>query len=120
MLKEKTNLLAPLCGRITPRQVLEAYEATGLIPGTGRFYDDGRACALGAIAAVGMRPTDDWGKVFARIRLDRDYMDSFINGFDNNFLRRLSFPSRAARKGYRDGARARRFVFGEQDTGGGG
>jgi hypothetical protein len=96
-------------GRITPREVLEAYEETGLYPKTRDFFDGERACAIGAL-----RRHQDLGSLgysgYMRSRIGKyhlSYPMGFTNAFDGMGV---NGKSAGYLKGYRDGQRVRRFV----------
>ncbi len=121
-------------GRITPREVVEAYERTGKTPIFGRWTNStGGVCGLVAVA-------HDKGH-YATVSLDADaiiravnallegrmppaydpwsYRDGFAEGFDGCY-RNPDWPrSEAEDKGYRDGLRARRFVLAKLGKAGG-
>lgn len=66
--------------RITPQEVLEAFEKTGLKPMQGDYYPfAGCACALGAIASSqGIE-----GSLYHQFSIIYgDYQDAFTDGFD--------------------------------------
>jgi hypothetical protein len=111
--KERIERLLEKSGRITPREVLEAYEETGLGVTFGCFVNQGRACAYGALMVRdGFTQNLDFS--IAEWTRERDmlaglgYGYGFYRGFDGALL-----PStgRYPRKGYLDGIRARRFVL---------
>jgi hypothetical protein len=71
--------------RITPQEVLEAYEKTGLKPMQGDYYpQEGCACGMGAIATsngyidTGLEPF--YSKLFRKY--GTKYHDGFTHGFD--------------------------------------
>jgi hypothetical protein len=112
---QRVERLLEKSGRITPREVLKAYEATGLIPSANIYRCDQLACALGVLLEVSGAPrtTDDFGEIgavdglaFAR-RITEDYVLGFEAGFDN--VPKSSDVLRS--QGYRDGRRVRRFVL---------
>jgi hypothetical protein len=133
MLRERTERrdLLSESGRITPREVLEAYWETGLEPMVDDFGDEkGRACALAALAA------QDFGRGFAgpeeaetlvdEYRAKRfevgeveSYTLGFMRGFDGVRCRPPGKSSQHTvraleareRQGWRDGHRARRFCL---------
>lgn len=93
--RERTERKLEASGRITPREVLEAYRTTDLKPVTGEFYDvdTGEACALtalGAASGFGERMAVARLGVVADALIDArirtpwagDYQDWFICGFD--------------------------------------
>jgi hypothetical protein len=102
-------------GRITPKEVLEAYEETGLTPHQSYFRDADTACGLGVLMA-----RDGLDARHAPIAIEgwikqRDaaageyYSNGFWRAFDSHVL---PLPNTVAeRKGYRDGQRVRRFVL---------
>jgi hypothetical protein len=115
-------------GRITPREVLEAYRETGARPCTGEWSDGtGGECALLAVAHANGLWATNIGIITAcvDVLLERrmspvydawSYRDGFAEGFDGTISRR-EYQSEAEATGYRDGARARRFVFGGEEHG---
>lgn len=119
--KERTGRkdLLRASGRITPREVLEAYERTGLEPCEG--WGDGRETGCAATAVFGLLPPSPPLFCFAHVgtllaaRMGGEsdpcgYGTGFVFGFDGSEDWGEDFPS--WRKGWRDGARCRRFVFG--------
>ena len=115
--KERAARLVEASGRVRPRGVLEAYERTGLRPGTGVFvdYEHGEACAYGVLAVRrGIDPmgwsgqTLDWMN-----RIHGDYAAGFYCAFDGEEgLPCWLEETPEGRTGWRDGKRVRRFVFG--------
>lgn len=122
----------PLSGRISPRDVLEAYEMTGYEPSRTWFdvvhvpeHDCTHlmACALTAMAGVKAIEEDRpfipnfvdadiiEEYIFGIVGLDDWYLNGFVGGFDGNAKPSKSHPRECA--GYRDGRRASRFVLGE-------
>ena len=76
--------------RITPEEVLKAYEKTGLKPMQGDYFSkDGCACGLGAIAKKqGLIEYTAIGSVCCygtSINLISVYGESYHNGFANGF-----------------------------------
>jgi hypothetical protein len=66
--------------RITPEEVLKAYEKTGLKPMRGDYYPfQGCACALG-VMAVTLKLSGNLYDHFQDIY--GDYQDAFTDGFD--------------------------------------
>ena len=135
--RERVERKLERSGRITPREVLEAYEETGLRPLVGQWYEPetSSACALSAVAVVtdGVVANQDTmmdgqaaiNLVVMRVpRMSTYYRMGFVLGFDDKppplpsgeddpaYLKTEAW----ARKGYRDGQRARRFVFGSGRT----
>lgn len=111
-------------GRISPREVLEAYRKTGYTPSGNLFVDENRACPLGAMAVIeSPHVRDMWGNagIVAHCLLAQRlstgfsaYMTGFTCGFDGaagagvyGDVERV----RRYRQGFRDGERARLFVF---------
>lgn len=120
--KGRTERLLERSGRITPREVLGAYRETGIKPCAstfilGDFLHGYEACAIGALAMRdGVYPTgDDLDGWIERKTAGQgpSYATGFWKGFDGESLPPF-FAARSAqaRKGWRDGARCRRFVFG--------
>lgn len=116
MLKERTRDLLRESGRITPRQVLEAYRETGLRPARGEWGDEHNVCALTALGVAAGFTSDASYKIARAFweshNLSNAYADGFVAGFDGDpprFFRRAD-----KRKGYRDGRQAARAVFGEE------
>jgi hypothetical protein len=96
-------------GRITPREVLEAYEETGFYPKTRDFFDGEGACPVGVL-----REHQDPGSLgystYIRSRISEchlTYPMGFTNAFDGLGV---NGESAGYLKGYRDGQRVRRFV----------
>ena len=109
-------------GRITPREVLRAYEETGFEPADGLWFDalGNRACALTAVAARGgHREGLISGKAAGDVLEDRmfpfcdaySYRDGFVCGFDGEIPEAGEELTDAQALGWRDGARARAFVL---------
>jgi hypothetical protein len=114
--------------RITPEQVVAAYQATGLKPartGLGWFTEDG--CACGAAALIRARiegfcnPYWPFPMAAACLGVSRPYLGGFVHGFDGIPFEDLDDPDDPAagnadldvvRRGYRDGAAAAAAVFG--------
>ena len=81
--------------RITPEDVKAAYEKTGLKPIIKRWYNAKENCGCAFSAMVKAKTDRDltemlklhhWNRVSFVSRLldlDKDYVDGFINGFDN-------------------------------------
>jgi hypothetical protein len=138
MLRERRRSQRKLerSGRITPREVLEAYRDTGLAPMFGEWYalQNGkeRACALTAVGIAQGHRCDAFGLEVGRAAdalMDsrfgpyeaHDYQDAFVYGFDGHDLPPSLPPDDSLgedrqaweRIGWRDGRRARRAVFGE-------
>lgn len=122
MLKERTRDLLCESGRITPREVLEAYEATGLRP-VREVFDNkaGGVCGLTVVAAAKgewpngeLLPEDAVMKVLERT-MTHEAADRYIDGFMYGFDKEEEDEDASAweRKGFRDGRRAARAVFGE-------
>lgn len=124
--KERTERLLEKSGRITPREVLDAYEETGLKPARAVFMGGAEACAVGVLMYRDhMWParvfSGDWGEVAIAL-LNRwteqrlalaggeDYRIGFTTAFDGIAESTMTRPSE--RKGFRDGQRVRHFVFG--------
>jgi hypothetical protein len=106
-------------GRITPRGVLEAYEETGLQPGTRVFENGGRGCAFGALMMQAGIPVGDKSNAVFDIKhtwlnavrdsAGMSYVPGFYDGFDGApSCRKLDL---AWKKGWRDGRRVRKFVL---------
>ncbi len=120
--REKRKDLLVASGRITPREVLEAYEETGLEPCDG--WGDGKktGCGLAAVVggatmsagAAGVEMTMAASNLLLKRMpcldgIDRsEYKTGFMRGFDNDRLH--PFRDLVFRKGHRDGKRARTFV----------
>lgn len=122
----------PTMRRITPREALAAYEATGATPVANIFaLEQGgqmEACPLGAIivAHTGEWPLSAVIEDYLRQRfsvLGGEYGDGFAISFDgaaeeslDGIICATGYEDVSAlwfRWGYRDGRRCRRFVFGE-------
>ena len=117
--KERTQRLLEKSGRIKPREVLAAYEQTGLEPCAG--WGDGKkyGCALTAMigghegnGSTGITTASDryiQGRM-PTISLEdaSSYRLGFVHAFDGECVPGAGW----FRKGYRDGVRVRRFVFG--------
>lgn len=123
---EKVKRISKLevSGRITPREVLEAYEETGFAPLFGWWFKPltHEACALTAVAfatGYGNLPLNSRVAVMLLNRMDAlpfrtAYRLGFANGFDGGELAD-DYPedeerTEGFRAGYRDGKRARAFV----------
>ncbi len=122
-IKEKRVSALEKSGRITPREVLEAYEETGLRPCNG--WGDGKktGCGLTAMvggatmpaAAAGVEMTMAASNLLSERMpqlggVDRsEYETGFIRGFDGDRLH--PFRDLIFRKGHRDGKSARAFVL---------
>lgn len=111
---ERTERLLEKSGRITPREVLEAYEQTGLKPIQNIYYTDvdeqARACAMGALAAAHGSYDDD-PFTYMEDRMGEDwerYLESFACAFDNYRFA----PGHHDWKAYLDGQRSRKAVLG--------
>ncbi len=117
---QRTERMLEASGRITPREVLEAYEETRLEAASGHYYDtvSGSACAIGVLLnsqGVWDRESNMWmdwdvaaGWLRERVPLNSgEYEDGFISGFDN--YEEPDDP--ALHLGYRDGQRVRKFVL---------
>lgn len=131
MIRERVERKLEKSGRITPREVLEAYEETGLKIARDVYQVGDRACAIGVLMARdGIRldgdeqtlkasfAIDDWEK--ERIEYVGEYYCSgFVNAFDGGI--RPDEPSDDGpweygswwweALGYRDGQRVRKFVL---------
>jgi hypothetical protein len=112
--RERTERLLEKSGRITPREVLEAYEETGLTPKTGSFVTDaGEACGIGVVA---IRHVESLAYAFARYMRQRGvnrpvfYASGFANAFDGHAQQIPQLTGESYKTGYRDGQRVRRFV----------
>lgn len=113
-------------GRVAPREVLAAYEQTGLRPTFGEWYvtalisGPSFACALTAVAKQkGWNDPERLMNGYAASkvlegRMPREnagiYREGFAKGFDGTIQRRDWPYERAEWMGYRDGQRARAFV----------
>lgn len=117
-------------GRVTPREVLEAYNATGMKACTGTFLTVGPkgqmfGCGIGVVVLrrrgepghygfmSDMERRMAAGGVYATpTREAAGYADGFVSAFDGGgSVFQQDLPVRhPARVGARDGARARRFV----------
>ena len=118
---QRTERLLEKSGRITPREVLEAYETTGrgvCFDGFGdEFGSMGKACAIGALMArdgVSLHSSvelSDWLRERSE-RVGMDYYGGFYRGFDGFFSAQEDREGRQSyRNGYRDGQRVRAFVL---------
>jgi hypothetical protein len=109
--RERVERKLEKSGRITPREVLEAYEETGLKPCEGQFLSGNRACALGVLRLYA-DPSCKYHVQYMRTRMPQQnpvsYASGFTNGFDGTGTQRQSI---GYLKGYRDGQRVRRFVL---------
>lgn len=124
MIKERTRLdLLRESGRITPREVLEAYRETGLQPVRGAFRDRaGRVCGLTVVAAMKgawpnaeLLPEKAVVEVLTRamtLECAEHYLNGFVYGFDGYIQHENELDWKS--KGWRDGRRAARAVFGEE------
>ncbi len=120
--KERVERKLEKSGRITPREVLRRYEETGLRPCLGWGDGEKAGCALTAIlgghAGNGSILVAEAANRLMEGRMPHlpvfaatDYRLGFARGFDDTDFE-LERRSPAFRQGYRDGCRARRFVFG--------
>jgi hypothetical protein len=114
--KERVERKLEKSGRITPREVLEAYEETGLEPAENIFVLRNKACAFGAVmvreGVPRVRGVLDESEKKAWLtrrmrRLGPTYALGFYEGFDG--AGSMGLVGRL-RKGYRDAQRVRRFV----------
>lgn len=115
--------------RITPEEVKAAYEATGLSPNRGCWYDDGCGCGLTAYAIANgivsladiQAVPDDQDNEYAVCDplvavLGTIYVSGFVDGFDNSRIRpRVSSRDdiSAYECGFTDGQSAAALIFGE-------
>jgi hypothetical protein len=108
--KERTERLLEKSGRITPREVLEAYQVTGLYPGTRHYRVGDTACAIGALAHHKAPATDGYTVYVGKRTASNPsgYAAGFANAFDGWDM--MSLATKMYRTGYRDGQRVRRFV----------
>jgi hypothetical protein len=100
--------------RVTPEQVLAAYEATGLVAVRARYTDvtdDGKLCACG-LSAVYIHQSGDEGYntlrygseddlITGKLNVTQKYLNSFIDGFDG-----MTKSSPADPQAYEDGKAA--------------
>ena len=117
--RERTQRLLERSGRIKPREVLEAQRKTGLTPAHNALRSRDNACGMGLLLAMnGIDAEADFSAAMLWIvrRFEHDYSEGFMRGFDGLPLHRyaLDHPKarREFRKGWRDGARSRKFCFG--------
>lgn len=127
--RERTELKLETSGRITPREVLEAYEETGMQPMTEAWYEPSkygdRACAITVLAHhngyVGEYACIDT-EAFIEERfpyVSEYYQSGFVKGFDGGSCPEPGDDDHPLmrgsegweRLGWRDGQRVRRFVF---------
>lgn len=100
--------------RITPDVVVAAYKACGMTPSQGIFCEDGKCCALSAVAIANGIPVESisacMGFVFmAAIKplgLHRYYVTGFISGFDAPHLNVWDMCSKESQNGCNDGRAA--------------
>lgn len=120
--KARTKLKLEASGRITPREVLEAYKETGLEPKSQFYFDGCAACGLGAMAAVdGLFRSAEERKLEQEVVLEMlerrmgEHADRYMAGFDIGFMGiKSTGDSEWTRKGNHDGRRVCRFVFREE------
>ncbi len=104
--------------RITPEQVLEAYQKTGINPMRNDYCyldDNGEkcGCAITALLTDKIGWEDTNSAIYTKVRLsayiseelglESDYVEGFIYGFDG-------FSARKNTQGYVDGAQAKELV----------
>jgi hypothetical protein len=98
-------------GRITPREVLGAYETTGLKPMFGAFHDSyGRACAVAVVEARYEIPLTWPITSLVRRGYNRDYIWGVVAGFEGA-ERDPAITLHAEYRGWLDGLRIRKFVL---------
>ena len=111
----RTERLLEKSGRITPREVLEAYEETGLEPSFALWGMLGEsACALTALGCAagveGEFPSSIGRRYYFDVRRgEQSYANGFIAGFDGT--NRQTPRNARNRLGHRDGQRVRKFVL---------
>ena len=116
LVRERVERKLEKSGRITPSEVLTAYERTGLEPVAEEFWTENGACAIGVLMdAEGverrLRHIKPWLNQRGLSSMV-PYMNGFYRGFDG--LSPLAGPDAECpdfRTGFRDGRRVRRFVF---------
>jgi hypothetical protein len=107
---QRTERLLEKSGRITPREVLEAYEKTELKPCFKSFTSGERACAVGVLMARGGNAVPPYLRNFMDgidAAAGHDYVVGFICGFDGRAGVKHPIPQ----IGFRDGKRCRKFVL---------
>jgi hypothetical protein len=120
---QRTERLLEKSGRITPREVLEAYEETGLRPGTECFLDGDAACAFGVLMARDGVPRresfegfdhdalEQW-QTLKTMALGSGYAGAFYDGFDGYSFDGYPYGIHSdASKGHHDGQRSRKAVL---------
>jgi len=99
--------------RITPEEVVQAYERTGLKPCFSQWSDEGQGCGLHALGmALGKGSLNGSFQAAVALDLSSWYVLGFITGFDNGSKWwGTESEGRIMMDGYVDGQKARKAVL---------